>query len=509
MYATETPNSTDPAQPLRCPEHDVTSLCSGLREACCIHEGYATLGAVDDPRRDHLLGEYRRLILQSIREDIATNLAEVEELGRQEGVRCSFDPFQTALGDHYVTRMRRLATTISQADPYLDGRTEERWWLDFHQFYLDGLALADRLLSTRPGEPARRWRLPRREAEAMGLISRSGLHALVNALEITIPDFSRVNPFDTYAPTVLHMLAHQVFPRKRMRFMDLLSSTLGWVRRGGFERLRGCSGPVARYHGLERLHDGALIDPQTGKTRHNLIIAAHHRLGYLDLPLAYAPLRGLRLIIWANNAFYGPGMEAKIGRDTYTIPVRGRHRPPMEEIMARTARLLVEGRAPLFIMADGSQPPLICGHQLRVKSGVRLAVNAAIRAAEGTGRRTYVLPMTINDPVGFVQGLRSTIDVRLHAPILVESVRESSAGRTTGAAGPVNDGDALLNDLEALFITETSHAVHGLPRPRIVAASRRRYQARYREPLIKRPFPATMADLARQSVGQASSLSFS
>jgi hypothetical protein len=271
------------------------------------------------------------------------------------------------------------------------------------------------------------------------------------------------------------------------------------VYRGGFERLRGIRGPVVRYHGLHHLTDGELIDPASRETRHNLIIATHHRLGYLDLPLFFAPVRRFRLIIWANNAFYGPGLEAKIARDRKTIPVRGQHRAAMEEITTRTADLLVHARVPLFTFADGSQPPLFYGHQLRVKSGLRLAVNAALLAARGTGRRTYVLPMTLNDPVGFIQGMRDTVDVRFHSPLLVEEPWERARREDADPEEPVNGGDPLLNHLEALFIRESTVAVHGLPRPRIMATSHRRRASATRWG-VRLPLPPTsIADLARQA----------
>ena len=448
---------------------------------------------------------------QHIHHDARVNHAELRALVSATSDRCGLGTADTPLGADLLTRIEESFNCITRVDPYLDGKAELRWWLALAQFHLDGLLLADRLLRAHPGEPPKRWRLPRRRIEFLGFSGFGRTQSMVTAMETAVPDVFRVNPFDTYMPLLLHLLAHHVFAGKRFSFMEAFATTFGWIHRGGFGRLRGLEGETVRFDGLEHLHNAELFDAATGRTRHNVIIAASHRLGYLDWPLFFKPLRKLRLGVWVNNAFFGPAVEKKIARDRYSVPVAGNHAPPLEVSLRRTASLMIHAKVPVFIMVDGRQPSLFYGQQMRVKRGVRLAVNEALRKSKGTSRRTYVLPLSLNDPVAFVQGRRNVIRVTFHPPVLVESVVEPgrpepelgtgmlhpSPGEALRTNTPV--ADPLLTHLETLFLLNTAHAEQGLPHPRIVAAAEHRLRNLHREPLLKRPFHTSLADLARQA----------
>ncbi|MCK4660213.1 MAG: hypothetical protein KAV82_11885 [Phycisphaerae bacterium] len=478
---------------------DIPGICAALRGVIESQDGGEVAQPRDDPRRDRLLVDYRRVLLACVHHDAKVNRADLNTLLEETSTRCGLDPARTALGANLGSRLDQGLARITQINPYHDGKSELKWFLALTQFYLDGLFLADRLLTARPGESGRRWRLPRRRVDFLGFSSPGFGPALITALETAVPDIFRVNPFDTYMPLLLHLLAHQVFPGKRFSFSDTFATTFGWIHRGGFGKLRGVKGEVARFEGLEHLHNSELFDLSTHRTRHNVIIAASHRLGYLDWPLFFEPLRKVRFAVWANNAFFGPAVEKKIARDRYSIPIRGHHAPPLEVALVQTADVLIHAKVPVFIMVDGGQPPLFYGQQMRVKRGIRLAVNETIRRARGTGRRTYVLPLSLNDPVGFVQGREDVMRVTFHPPVLVESVVEPRRPTSAGGVSTGDSGDPLINHLEALFLLETTHAVRGLPRPRIVAAARRRLRNRSLEPLLKRWFQTSIADLARQA----------
>lgn len=496
-------------------ERDIPAICADMVDAIGpqLHGDFVRLQPC--LRRDQLLGEYRRALLAHIHHDTRVNLVELRALVRETSDCCGLDFAQTLLGADLLARVDASFDVVTRLDPYRNGKTELKWWLALTQFYLDGLYLADRLLAAKPGEPQRRWRLPRRRVDFLGFSIPGRAQALVATLETAVPDIFRVNPFDTYLPLLLHLLAHHVFPGKRFSFTETFATTFGWTRRGGFSKLRGLSGTVVRFEGLEHLHNDELFDLDTWRTRHNVIIAASHRLGYLDWPLFFEPLRKLRFGVWANNAFFGPAVEKKIARDRYSIPVAGSHAPPLEVSLAQTADVMIDARVPVFIMVDGCQPSLFYGQQMRVKRGVRLAVNETIRRSQGTGRRTYVLPLSLNDPVGFVCGRQDMMRVAFHPPILVESVLElqrpessatesasaphSSHGGDCGIAKPAEVPDPLLSHLESLFLLNTTHAERGLSHPRIIATARRRLRNRHREPLLKRPFHTSIADLSQQA----------
>jgi len=476
-------------------------LCARLRRATACDPEVDAVRAEANIERDRLLHEYRRIVKRHICEDVRVNLAELQELAASVSDDAGFDVARTPAGSDAFRRLNASLAPIVEIDPYAEGKSQEKWWFALHQFYLDGLVLADRLLRVgRRGLRAHRdWRRAPRYVRVGDLTAPGLVQPFVTVAELNVPNVFRVNPFDTYVPTLLHLLAHEVFPSKRFSLCDLHASTLGWIRRNGFNRMRGVDGDAVSWSGLEHLRDERLFDPRTRRTRHNLIIAISHRFGFLDTPLVYAALHGMPLGTWVNSAFYGPRMAEKVRRDRYSISIRGHDSPSFKQSMIDTADVLVNAKVPLLIVADGSQPPIFYGQQMGVKGGLRLAVKAALRTSAGTARRTYVLPLSLNDPAGFVQGRQNTMCCMFHTPILMDAVSKTRRGKASDAGDSVNAGDPLSNHLEALFLLNTAQADCGLPHPRIVAAVRRRRRNRHREPLLKRLFHTTLADLAAQA----------
>lgn len=481
--------------------NEIVELCARLRRVIACDPAAEAVRAEPDPERDRLLCEYHWIVTRHIREDARVNLAELQELAARVSSRIGFDLTRTPLGVDAFGRMSANLAPVVKIDPYAAGESQEKWWFALHQFYLDGLALADRLLRTegRRTRAHREWQRAPRYVQVGELNAPGRVQPFVTVAELNFPNLFRVNPFDTYVPTLLHLLAHQVFPSMPFCICAFHASTLGWIRRHGFNRMRGVDGDAACWSGLEHLRDERLFDPRTHRTRHNVIIATSHRFGFLDTPLVYAALHGMPLGSWVNNSFYGPGMAKKVARDRYAIAIRGHHSPSFKQSLVDTADVLVNARAAVGIFADGTQPPIFYGQQMSIRGGLRLAAKAAMRASAGTGRRTYVIPASLNDPVGFIQGRQDSMCCTYHPPILMDAASEPRRAGRSGAAAVVNAGDPLANYLEALFLLNTAQAEHGLPHPRIVAAARYRRRHRHREPLLKRWFQTTLADLAAQA----------
>jgi hypothetical protein len=290
-----------------------------------------------------------------------------------------------------------------------------------------------------------------------------------------------------------------VFPTKRWDYCETLDTTLGWIRRGGFNGVGGVEGPAVRFRGLQHTRTGLLFDRARDRTHHNVLGVSSHRFGVLDIPLIWRAFRGIRSGIWADSTFYGPGAQPKMERDPYAIVVRGERSASMGKSIKDSVHLMMEREVPVFVMAAGGQPPLFSGQQMAMKGGFALAARAAVRAAAGTGRRTYVLPITVNDAAGFLQGLQNWVEVRIHTPVLVDSARRPKPAPDPEGGPLLNGGDPLVNYLEALFLLETSQAVCGLPRPRVVGAVRWRLRNMGREPWPKRFFDTSLADMARHS----------
>ncbi|MCP4589918.1 MAG: hypothetical protein GY842_04180, partial [bacterium] len=249
--------------------------------------------------------DYRRSINELTRADTIANLRALESLGEARSDMAAVDLLRTPAAAEVFAEMNTSMATVLDTDPYDDGEAQDQWWYALHQFYHLGLWLADRLLrvSRGRGTVPRGWRRPPRWVRLPGLACPGYAQTLVSVAELNFANLFRLDPFGTYLPTLLHMLSHNVFPRRRWNFNAMFETTLGWIRRGGFQRMAGVDGPAVTWSGVEHVRNPELFDTRTWRTRHNVILACAHRFGFLDIPLFYAALRGIRLGIWADNSF--------------------------------------------------------------------------------------------------------------------------------------------------------------------------------------------------------------
>ena len=336
--------------------------------------------------------------------------------------------------------------------------------------------------------------MPRRW-EAADLTATTRWQAYKNVLDLIVPCPFEADLARTMLPGVMFECSHYVNPWKAMRYAEFEDCVLGWTRRGGFQRLRSGSNPAVRIAGLQRLVGNRnLFDPETGRTRANVIITAAHRLGFLDIPLVVEVIRGFRHGLWVNTAAYGAGIARKFSQDALVVPVRGEGSLSATAAIRATRDLLTVAKVPVVIIADGSQPHLFYGHQLRLKPGVRVAADTAIRASVESGRKTFIVPITLNDPVAFIRGQRDEILVTVHEPLAVDASHTRGHGTSPGG------GDDLLNHLEVLFLLNTAHVEYGLASPRVVrtVVNRRRRLARQGgvRAWIEARFHASIGDLA-------------
>jgi hypothetical protein len=205
---------------------------------------------------------------------------------------------------------------------------------------------------------------------------------------------------------------------------------------------------------------------------HNIVVFASHRIGFLDFPFFTQALLKAPHAVWANNSFYGPGMARKLKRDPLTLCVRGEGKLPIFEAIDQTINVMKRHGVGLFIMADGSQPNMMYGNQVRVKRGIRLLVDESVRQCAKQGRRTFVAPLTMDDPLGYLSGLDDRLVVTIHHPIEIKAPSTDAPRSSHFDADVINGGDDLLNQLEALYMCHSMAARHGFETPPVIEAAR-------------------------------------
>ncbi|MCP4593340.1 MAG: hypothetical protein GY842_21605, partial [bacterium] len=310
---------------------ELAAVCAELGASVATDCSAECVRPQPDPRRDQLLHRYRSTLQALIRRDARENLAELRELTRSVSRGCGTELECSPVGADALDRLETGCAEIVEIDPYADADREFKWFLAISQFFLDGLAYADRLLATQGGKDPRRWQKVPPRVDFLGLSASGRMQAVITAIETGVPHAFRTGVSRMFLPTLLHLLAHNVFPQRRWSFNAMFETTLGWIRRGGFQRMAGVDGPAVTWSGVEHVRNPELFDTTTWRTRHNVILACAHRFGFLDIPLFYAALRGIRLGIWADNSFYGPGVSRKMAHDRYSIAIRGPGCPPFRQ----------------------------------------------------------------------------------------------------------------------------------------------------------------------------------
>ncbi|MCB9849476.1 MAG: hypothetical protein H6817_02085 [Phycisphaerales bacterium] len=488
---------------------DLSAIADALRAALDDYLAGRTQGPVADTARDGILARYRVVAQERVFADLDKTIASIEALYAAVVRERNIETDRLASEAGLLARLRDLRARFRATDPYKSGVTEEQCWLLVQQFHYDAIECVGRLLDWESGkQPAP---LPHdadgaiARVSVMGIAGPSRRQAILNVLEVAVPNPIESRVLSTFLSTLGHMLWHQFNPRSELRWHEFLRTTLGWVSRDGLSRLRGERREVVRVSGSEYLYgERGLFDRATGKTAHNVVVAASHRLGFLDIPLYGHALDGLPHFVWANNSFYPPGMERKFMRSRTAIPVRGAHKLPLNEVIDLSIRVFEEDGSPLFIMADGATKNLLYGQYLRVKRGIRVLVDECVRQCAGTGRRTFVLPMTLDDPIAYLLGYEDEIRVNLHPPIEITEATSPDAHTSLFDESAFNGGDDLLNHLEALYFVYSVQARVGLTSPDVVSAVRawRGQGGGGVRGWLRRRFNMSVYDLCRMTAAQ-------
>jgi hypothetical protein len=413
-----------------------------------------------DPNRDTLLADYRQSFDQQHHHDLSYNLQSLwhwaESLNRRHDVLRDGQVFAA------FERLDGLRQSLLGRDAWSSMQAEIDCGLQTSQFYHDALALADRLcrlergqrLRRRPSGSVRRATLP-------GGASDRLLQAGMNTGDVVISGLAVIKPLRAFLPALLYQGALTVIPWPPFRYMTWLSKLKRIVESGALGSLNGLGSDIVDCRGIAEFRsDPYFFDQRTGSTRHNIILAFCHRHSTFDDATMACALDGLNHGAWLNATYFPRSTE----RDSNSILVYPAGKKSMSHVLSKSAHLLEHLRIPLVIYVDGGVSYLCYGQQMRIKRGIRLLTD--YMAARGSkDRRTYIVPISLNDPTSFVRGLDNRIRITCHQPIDIDNV-EASPSKPDRSQ--VNWGDPLLNHLEAHFLTNTGQVRHGWQTPRVV-----------------------------------------
>lgn len=461
---------------------DLADLTAVLRASLVDYLSGRTCTPHADAARDAALAELRVRGQDRVLRDLDDNLADIEALYGQVRAELELHDVDLPIERDLIQRLHLLRATIAATDPYGAGDVEEQCWMHVQQFYYDAIDAAQRLIDRRAG------RIPTpgqydedghvRRYDIRGISARSRWQAGLNVAEVAVPNPFEARVLPTFAPTLAHMLWHQFVPWGTLWWHDFERTTLGWLKKNHLARLRYDSSrqAVVRTIGREHLHGNTeIFDAVARRVRHNVILAASHRLGFMDFPFFAEVLRDVPHIVWANNSFYTPGMARKLARSRSAIPVRGHGRLAFRDAIDLTIRVFAEDGLPLFIMADGATKNMLYGQYLRVKRGIRVLVDECVRRRGDGDRGTFILPITFDDPFAYLLDFEDEIRVNIHPPIEITMPTSPQAHTSVFDESAHNGGDALLNHLEALYFVNSVQARVGLIAPRVVPGVERWY----------------------------------
>ncbi len=333
-----------------------------------------------------------------------------------------------------------------------------------------------------------------------GASAYSFAQAAANALDKNMPNVFGLRPLYGPLPVSLYVGLRTALPPLRFRWRTLLGRAHYLLSSGALGSMAERSGPVLEMHGREELFDNdEFFDPRTHKTRHNLIVVMSHRHSTVDLPIYAAALRGIDNAMWANELYY----PKSAARDPRMIMVNASRLRRLNSALQKSADLLIHERVPVAIVADGGGPYSLYGQQMCVKRGIRQIVDHMKGAGAGSKRKTFLVPMTFNDPATFLMGLDSRIRVTFHTPICLTDIPAAPRKRRRQA---INHGDPLVNYLEAFFLCNTGQVRHGWRTPRVIESVRRVAEQldgdRTVRGWFRKQFHASMFDLCRDRPGE-------
>ena len=430
----------------------IIDLCDKLRGTLGDYLSGRTVGPGGDENRNLWLKQLKAEVNQRIHHDVEYNLKELQDYSQEVGLTSASQSQKTVIKDSF-SRLNEVKEFIVSNNPSQSSQLEEQCWLAVQQFYADALDLAERLVDLESGrkkaaKPVFKKDGSLKRYDMMGVSSYRRLQTCLIAADVAVPNTFEMRFCRTMLPTVLHLIWHQIIPWGDLYWCDFEKTTLGWLHPDGLSRLRGKAGEVGTFHGREVLDDNShLFDPDTRKTRHNVILVGAHRLGFLDFPFWTDMFRNTPHAVWANNAFYGAGMAKKLAKGRTTIPIRGTGKLPLKEALDQSISIIAEDKLPLFIIADGSQPNMMYGDQKRVKKGLRLLVDECIRQTASKGRKTYVLPITFDDPLGFLRGFDDQVKTTMHPPIEITEPSSDKPYTSVFDDTKINGGDEFTHPI--------------------------------------------------------------
>lgn len=454
-------------------------ICSELQETLAPYLDGRTTTPIASERRDRLLAQARSAFSAQLYHDLDFTIHDLSRLATAVTESYGRDVRRIPVVADLFRRLEHLRRFLRVTDYLTSSQVEEQCWLATQQFFCDALELADRLLHLQQNGSTRRWPLPNRFGEIrrrnlMGITAYDWPTVLGRGAEGLAPNFWRMRFFSTLFPTLWRVLYHIAIPWGDTSWDEFERSTLTWLGRDGFVALRGHGSPDdIVFRGLERLASNPeLMDLRTGRLRHNVVVCGSHRIGFLDFPFFTKALLDVPHAVWANNSFYGPGMARKLKRDPRTICIRGEGKLPIFEAIDQTIDVMKNQGVALFMMADGSQPNMMYCNQMRVKRGVRLFVDESVRRRGEHGRRTFVAPLTMDDPISYLCGADDRLVVTMHEPIEITTPSTPKPRTSHFDPDAINGGDDLLNHLEALYMCNNKLARRGFETPPVVEAAR-------------------------------------
>ena len=441
-----------------------------------------------NPQRDRLLTDYRCHFRDQFIHDVDYNL---QDLWRWAERLDSSQPLdRDTIARDVFGRLNRLRRTLFEVDAWASTRDEMEYEGAAEQFYYNALALGDHLL--------RREQTTRsRHGELRRPLLRRSLQATINEVERGIPGMFCMRPFRALLPALVYYSLRTAVPWPAFRFVNFLDKMRGIVARGTLGSLNNAGRDVVEERGgREFFGDPYFFDRTRGQTRHNIILAFSHRHPTLDLPVLGQTLGGIEYGIWVNARYFP---KSSVRNPNIVVVVPG-GKKPLGAALVRSADIAQHRRLPVVIAVDGIPPNLLYGQQTRVKRGIRLMTDFIKAQSAGTGRRTYVVPVSLDDTVSFIRGLDSRIRVTVHRPI---DARDIAPAPTRPDRRQVNWGDPLLNHLECLFLAHSGQIRHGW-RPPCVAETVRRIEGQLQASTtwiarLRRQFHASMFDLSRNA----------
>ncbi len=364
---------------------------------------------------------------------------------------------------------------LVQTDSWSGNRQERECWLAVQQFFTDALALADRLYRWENNLPIH----TRTSSELMkrgfaeSATSYDRFQAVANLIDHVLPGGWNLKLLYGMAPWLWYNGWMRVTSWSILQWTRFLERAGFMVESGALGEYREGDGPVVHVRGDEWLSDSYFFESPRGRTRHNLILAMSHRHSILDFGPLHEALHDLDHAVWGNETYFPPSAE----RNPNIVFVRSGAGHSMEPTLAQSAGILMDARMPLLLAADGGGPYLMYGQQMRVKRGIRMLVDYVHQRSQGTGRKTYIVPITLDDVVFYVRGFDPSITVTLHRPICSDDI---PLPLDPPDPQQINWGDPLLNHLECLYLCHTGQVRHGWQSPDVIETVRRAHEQRPR-----------------------------